>query len=181
MRKKRWSIVSIILIASVTFALGQDNKVPRAVPQSQAARAQIEQEPLWIVTCTNANPAAQLRCRAEQVLSVTQTKQRLVSVIFDRNDEGAIIGRITLPHGILFDKGIEVWVGDGVKHKVAVTNADENGSYADLPLEPEFLKELKGGPVLRIKMQTVSNEDLVMELSLNGFGAAIHFVETNPT
>ena len=176
-----WPVLGVFLgISSAVWA--QDAKAPRPTAAEPAQQQQQgPQTPPWIVTCSNANPTAELRCRTQQILTVTQTRQRLISATFERTQPNTIVGKIALPHGLLFSGGIQVWVDEGKKRNLPILSGDENGSYADIAVNAELLNELKAGSILRIKAKTLSQDDLVMELTLNGFATAIKWVERNPS
>lgn len=172
--------LSLAMDVAVTgLAIAQDSKNVRASSPVAAQTSEPAQMPAWIVTCSNANPAGELRCRAQQTLSVTQTRQRLVSVSFERGVGGRLQGRVALPHGVQIPPGIDVWVDDGKRRTIPIVSADENGSYADLPGDQEFISSLKSGATLRIKAKTISNDDLVMELTLTSVSSALKLVEND--
>lgn len=158
-------------------AVAQDSKNVRASSAVPSQTPEPGQMPAWIVTCSNANAASELRCRAQQTLSVTQTRQRLVSVSFERGVGGRVQGRVALPHGVQIPPGVDVWIDEGKRRTIPIVSADENGSYADLPGDPEFISSLKSGLTMKIKAKTVSNDELVMELTLNNISSALKPVE----
>jgi invasion protein IalB len=169
---------SLGIVVSVTDgAIAQDGKNVRASSPAVSQTPEPGQMPAWLVTCSNANAAGELRCRAQQTLSVTQTRQRLVSVSFEHGVGGRVQGRVALPHGVQIPPGVDVWVDEGKRRTIPIVSADENGSYADLPGDQEFISSLKSGSTMRIKAKTVSNDDLVMELTLSAISSALKLVE----
>jgi invasion protein IalB len=80
--------------------------------------------------------------------------------------------RLSLPHGILLQKGVDVWVDSGAPTNHPITIADQNGSYADVDLGADMLTRLQGGGALHLGVSAGSGERVEFSLSLKGFTAA---------
>jgi invasion protein IalB len=159
-------IIAAALLSGGAFAQKSD-KTPRA-----GAEAKL---PAWIVSCSNANTDAKLICRAEQSLNLASTGQRIASVVFQRDatDSGQLKAIAQLPHGIQLTQGLTFWVDEGERQTVAIIQADQNGSYATIIVTPDLEENLKNGAMLRLLAKPVSGQDLVLELPLAGFTAAL--------
>jgi invasion protein IalB len=127
----------------------------------------------WTVNCTSQGVNADLVCTMNQVLVQGETGQRLVGAsVFRPDASGAAVMRINLPHGIRLPEGVDVWVDANPSTKHVIVIADQNGSYADVPLDGNMLVTLQGGNVLQIGVTTGAGERIEFQLSLKGFTAA---------
>lgn len=127
----------------------------------------------WTVNCTSQGVNADLVCTMQQVLVQGDTGQRLVGAsVFRPDASGAAVMRINLPHGIRLPDGVDVWVDTNPSTKYVITIADQNGSYADVPLDGNMLVSLQGGNVLQLGVTTGAGERIEFQLSLKGFTAA---------
>ncbi|MDP2731608.1 MAG: invasion associated locus B family protein [Hoeflea sp.] len=109
----------------------------------------------------------------EQTLFVSASGQRLLSMKLVRNpsDRDQIVATLSLPHGILLDVGVTFWVDDGPKSVATISHADGSGSYATFPLDQKLSDALRKGKVFKVSAKSLDGEDLVFELSLDGFSA----------
>jgi invasion protein IalB len=127
----------------------------------------------WTVNCTSQGVNADLVCTMTQVLVQGDTGQRLVGAsVFRPDASGAAVMRINLPHGIRLPDGVDVWIDANPATKHVIGIADQNGSYADVPLDGNTLVSLQGGNVLQIGVTTGAGERIEFQLSLKGFTAA---------
>jgi invasion protein IalB len=127
----------------------------------------------WTVNCTSQGVNADLVCTMNQVLVQGDTGQRLVGAsVFRPDASGAAVMRINLPHGIRLPDGADVWVDANASTKHVIGIADQNGSYADVPLDGNMLVILQGGNVLQVGVTTGAGERIEFQLSLRGFTAA---------
>ena len=86
---------------------------------------------------------------------------------------------LLLPHGINFAGGVTWGIDDGEKSQVAISNADQNGSYAIFDLTNGQVEALRKGSILRVATQPLTGENLNIELTLAGFGDAFAIIERN--
>lgn len=134
--------------------------------------------PQWIVSCSNGNAQAAFRCAMQQTLFVSKTGQRVLSMTVEKR--GKVYGAtLLLPHGINFANGVTWGIDDGEKSQVAISNADQNGSYASFDLTEGQIAALKKGSIMRVATQPMSGENLNIELTLAGFGDAFAILERN--
>ncbi|MYZ49401.1 invasion associated locus B family protein [Propylenella binzhouense] len=139
------------------------------------ARAQGTPAPAkpWVVSCSDRGLAGGLNCAMTQVLIAKNTGQRVVgAAIFRTGDRGAIILRLSLPHGLRLPDGVRVSIDDGKRTTVPIETADQNGSYANIPVAGDFLAALKRGHMLSVAVTSVRGEEAAFQLSLDGFTAA---------
>lgn len=172
MRLKRAALLPAGLAAllATTPAFAQDDKAakPGAAPAL----------PQWIVTCSNANADAALRCAMQQTLFVTKTGQRVLSMTVEKRGKG-YGATFLLPHGINFANGVSWGIDDGEKSQISISNADQNGSYASVDLSEGQIAALRKGSILRVATQPLTGENLNIELTLAGFGDAFAILERN--
>ena len=135
--------------------------------------------PIWQVACSNQNVTGRLLCRTEQALFVTKTRQRIIGVAFEVNNDKALPlkARIHLPHGIKLAAGVQLWVDDGKKRPLEITYADADGSYAVFPVDEALAAELKKGQILRMQVEALAGNKTIFELKLEGIAAALKYVE----
>lgn len=127
----------------------------------------------WTVNCTSQGVNADLVCTMTQVLVQSQTNQRLVgATVFRPDPSGGAVMRINLPHGIKLPEGVDVWIDGRAPTKYVIGIADQNGSYADVPLDGDLLVALQGGNQLHLGIITGAGERIDFALSLKGFTAA---------
>lgn len=169
MRSTCLTVVAGMLLASGP-AFGQAEKAakPGAAPAL----------PQWIVSCSNGNKDAAFRCAMQQTLFVTQTGQRVLSMTVEKRGKG-YGATLLLPHGINFAGGVTWGIDDGEKSQVAISNADQNGSYAIFDLTNGQVEALRKGSILRVATQPLTGENLNIELTLAGFGDAFAIIERN--
>lgn len=134
--------------------------------------------PQWIVTCSNGNTQAVFRCAMQQTLFVSKTGQRVLSMTVEKGEKG-YVATLLLPHGINFASGVTWGIDDGEKSQIAISNADQNGSYASFVLSEAQIGSMKKGSILRVSTQPISGENLNIELTLTGFGNAFAILERN--
>ncbi len=127
----------------------------------------------WTITCNGQGPAGALVCAMSQGLIAKNTGQRVLSVTISKNPSGGYIAGFSLPHGLLLPEGVQVWVDDGARTKHTITTADQNGSYAPVPIEAAMLATMKKGTILNVLVKAISGDEVIFQLSLNGFTAAL--------
>lgn len=151
-----------------------------AVAQTEAPAKQPEAPklPQWIVSCSNGNAEAAFRCAMQQTLFVSKTGQRVLAMTINKHAKG-YAATLLLPHGINFANGVTWGVDDGEKSQVAISNADQNGSYASFELSEAQIGSMKKGSILRVATQPLTGENLNIELTLAGFGDAFAILERN--
>ena len=163
------SVAACMLLMSGP-AFGQDDKA--AKPAAGPAL------PQWIVSCSNANTDAAFRCAMQQTLYVSKTGQRVLAMTVEKRGKG-YGATMLLPHGINFAGGVTWGIDDGEKSQVAISNADQNGSYASFDLSDNQVAALRKGSILRVATQPLTGENLNIELTLAGFGDAFAILERN--
>ena len=149
-----------------------------AQTDAPAKVAEAPKLPQWIVSCSNGNIEAAFRCAMQQTLFVSKTGQRVLSLTIEKRGKGYGASML-LPHGISFANGVTWAIDDGEKSQVAISNADQNGSYANFELSEGQISSLKKGSILRVATQPMSGENLNIELTLAGFGDAFAILERN--
>jgi invasion protein IalB len=160
--------LAALLAASPAFAQAAKSDKPAETPKL----------PQWVVSCSNGNKESAFRCVMQQTLFVTQTGQRVLSMTIEKRGKG-YGATLLLPHGINFASGVTWSIDDGEKTKVAVSNADQNGSYAFFDLPEAQIGAMRKGSILRVATQPLTGENLNIELTLVGFGDSFAILERN--
>jgi invasion protein IalB len=126
----------------------------------------------WTISCGSTTDVNKLECQMSQVLTETKTGQRVLTVTIRK--QGADGGRgmmLMLPHGIYLPAGATYQVDQGEKTPAAIQTADQNGSYAAVPLTDPLVETLKRGTTLNIGMETANRAPITLPVSLTGFAA----------
>lgn len=164
-------VFCILVGAGATSA--QDAKGERV----QAAGEGVKLPP-WIVTCSNANAAADLACVMQQSLLLASTGQRVATVTIQKADAGTV-AILQLPHGIRLPAGVEVSIDDRPGTRLDIESADESGSYARFVLDDAAIKAMQAGSLFKISATALSGDTLTLELSLGGFSKAYDYFSGN--
>ncbi len=166
--------VCLIVFASLP-AIGIAGFSPDARAQSASTQSGQEPPPVlqpWTVNCAaNAGESA-LSCSMQQALRVKTSGQLVISatVFYDLNKQ--LQFRTNLPHGIMLPAGVSIKVDEGTPVQSAIQIADQNGSYATLPVSDAMLVAMKRGALLTITAQAQNGEPIEFQLSLKGFSDA---------
>ena len=147
-------------------ALTQDVKAP-----AEAAPSPPNPQP-WAINCAGQGAAGDLVCVMSQGLIAKNTGQRVLTVAISRAASG-YAARLSLPHGLDLPEGVEVWIDDGPRTKHVIATADQNGSYAVVPLDEAMIAAMKKGTILNVLVKAASGDEVTFQLSLNGFTAAL--------
>ena len=54
-----------------------------------------------------------------------------------------------------------------------MSTADQNGSYASVPLGDNMIEAMRKGTILNVLVKSASGDEVTFQLSLNGFTAAL--------
>jgi len=173
--KRTARIVAVVAAACVgatamAMSVQAQTEAKPAVPAEAPAPASPQP---WTITCNGQGPAGALVCAMSQGLIAKNSGQRVLSVTISKNPSGGYVAGFSLPHGLLLSEGVQVWVDDGARTKHTITTADQNGSYAPMPLEAAMLATMKKGTILNVLVKAVSGDEVIFQLSLNGFTAAL--------
>jgi invasion protein IalB len=128
----------------------------------------------WTINCSGVGAAGDLVCVMSQNLIAKNTGQRVLGLTISKNVKtGEYSGAFSLPHGLRLPDGIEVWTDDGQRVKHVINTADQNGSYATAPLDANMIASLKKGSILNVSVKSATGDEVIFQLSLNGFTAAL--------
>lgn len=125
----------------------------------------------WSINCASTGDVNALECLMSQNLTETKTGQRVLTVTIRRQPDSKYAMVLMLPHGIYLPSGASYQVDAGEKVQMPIQTADQNGSYAVVPMEEKLVKALKGGTKLNVGMETAQRAPLVLPISLTGFSA----------
>ena len=135
----------------------------------------------WAVNCA-ADPAGSdgLACRMVQNLFVTETKQRLLSVVIQTpagTDKPVMT--LVLPYGLDFSAGVTASIDKSDPVNLAVKTSDQLGAYANAVLEDDLLDALKNGTEMKVSFRSIRNQAYNVGVSLAGFTAAFRKLTAN--
>ncbi len=165
-------LVAAVLVAGSGLAA---QSVPGFAQAAQPAEAAAPANPQpWAINCSGVGPSGDLVCVMSQNLIAKNTGQRVLGLTISKNVQtGAYSGAFSLPHGLRLPDGIEVWIDDGQRAKHVINTADQNGSYSTAPFDATMIASLKKGSILNVSVKSASGDEVIFQLSLNGFTAAL--------
>jgi invasion protein IalB len=168
------------VVLAVAAAIGAATSAVPLAAQTAAKPAQEAPAPPnpqpWSINCNGQGPAGALVCVMTQGLIAKNTGQRVLSVAIAKTPAGAYSATLSLPHGLNLPEGVQVWIDEGQRAKHAITTADQNGSYAIVPLDQAMIGSMKKGTILNVLVKSASGDEVTFQLSLNGFTAALERV-----
>jgi invasion protein IalB len=132
-------------------------------------------QPGWAARCTSASRDAPLECVMEQnlVLTMNKTNQLLVVVaIRVPSNTHTPEALIQLPLGLNLPLGAKLQVDEGKTVDVPIQTCENRGCYASTPIAPDLLAALKAGKQLKIAVQNMGKENLIIPVPLGEFAAA---------
>jgi invasion protein IalB len=180
-------LTSVIMLGSSGTAPAQQPKAkgPVAAPRAaQAAPAPASPAPAeaapntpptpgWVARCASASREAPLECAIEESAFVTKTGQLLVQVdVRVASDTHAPIALLQLPLGLNLPVGAKLQVDDGKPVDLQIQTCEQRGCYANVPVAPEMLAQLKSGKELKVSFQNLAKETMTIPLPLGDFATA---------
>lgn len=149
-------------------ALAQDEAAPSA--PAEAARPQAP----WVVECSNRSTGDAMVCQMSQLLVAKKNGQRVLSAAITRKPDGKSVQlTLGLPHGLSLPAGVQLFIDNAERMTFPIDTADQNGSYATIDLTPKLLASLKKGTLLNVAVKAKGGNELILQLSLTGFGTAL--------
>ncbi len=160
-----FSILALgLLWASASFA--QDVNLPGNASSLQEAHGD------WTVSCRvamSADGAKTKLCAISQQHVSQQTRQRALSIEL-KPDTGGAKGALSLPFGLVLDKGVSYQLDDGA---VGATQRFRTclpaGCVVDVNFDPRIVASLKTAKALKVKAIADGGQEVEFSISLNGF------------
>lgn len=128
--------------------------------------------PGWAVNCKSGSKDKALDCRLSQTV-VTRNRQTLANVTFHfppSPQKPEII--VQLPLGVLLPAGATVQVDENSAQQLTFRACNRNGCYAQAPLSPEVLAQLRKGKQVNVAFKSLAEKEVKVPLQLDGFGDA---------
>ena len=170
--------VSIWILGSAALAQSTTPKPNPAKPGTGTATATASEgakaapQP-WVVNCAATTGKAELNCSMVQTIFSRANGLRLIAVAISKlGGDSKNRLQLSLPHGVALQNGTQIWVDKGKKLAVPIRNADANGSYAITEINTQLLDSLRKGVVLNTAFKSLDGQQIVLQISLNGFTAA---------
>lgn len=126
----------------------------------------------WTVNCSSAAGQADLVCTLTQTLVVKESGQRVLTAVVMRRD-GKYLLNLGLPHGLNLTKGVDLWIDDAARANHPIVTADQKGSYATVTLDERLLAALKKGRLLNVGVSAFNGNEIILQLTLDGFTAGL--------
>ena len=159
-------------------ARGPASRAAQATPAPAASPAEAAPntpppQPGWVARCAAASREAPLECEIQESAFVTKTGQLLVQVdVRVTGDKRAPVALLQLPLGLNLPVGAKLQVDEGKPVDLQIQTCEQRGCYANLPVAPEFLAQLRSGKELKVSFQNLAKETMTIPLPLADFAAA---------
>ena len=128
----------------------------------------------WTVNC--AGEGSDKACTMIQNL-VTDQQQRLLTILLQADQKGGPTLLFVLPHGLFLPAGVQVQIDGGSQQKLVIQTADQNGSYAGLPVTPALLDTLRKGSELKVTFLSAQQKGITVPVTLSGFSKSYESYE----
>jgi invasion protein IalB len=126
--------------------------------------------PTWTINCSGDASQAKLACTLTQTLIMKDKGQRVLTAVVTNND-GKPLLNLGLPHGLSLAKGVDIWIDEAARQNFPIVTADQKGSYAIVALKETFINAMKQGKLLNVAVTAFAGNEIILQLSLNGFSA----------
>jgi invasion protein IalB len=150
-------------------------QAPQATPPAAAPGAAPQapsRGPGWAVNCKSEATDKALDCRLSQTV-VTENRQLLANVTFHFPPAPQKPETIVqVPLGVLLPAGATVQVDENTAQQLSFRACDRNGCYAQGPLSPDVLAQLRKGKQVSVAFKNLAEKEIKVPLSLDGFGPA---------
>lgn len=140
---------------------------PAAAQETKPAQAPAQS---WTLNCSGTAGQDELACTLSQVLLVKDSGQRVLTAVVAKRD-GKMVLNLGLPHGLDLPKGVDIWVDEAARVNHPIVTADQKGSYAIITLDDRLVAALKKGQLLNVAVTGFTGNEIILQLSLNGFSA----------
>jgi len=128
----------------------------------------------WVVNCSTGSGGVAFECQMSQNLTEAKTGQRVLTVTVRKQpSDGSLAMLFVLPHGLFLPAGATYQVDGGQTVAVAIQTSDQNGAYAAVPMNADFIGALKKGTSLTVGMESVTRKPVRIPVTLTGFTAAM--------
>ncbi len=158
----------------------QVEKPTTPVPKTASPTLRPDQKPKpqkpgpgWAVNCRSGAQDAALNCRLSQTVVMKGSGRLLTRVTFllaAANQEPKL--NIQLPLGVLIQAGATIRIDENPPQGLRFRTCNRGGCYAETPLSPAFLAQLRKGSKLVIEFKNLAEKTIKLPLSLGGFDEA---------
>lgn len=126
----------------------------------------------WTVSCRaamSADGAKTRLCAISQQHVDQRTRQRALSIEL-RPDAGGAKGTLSLPFGLVLDKGVSYQLDDGaVGATQRFRTCLPTGCVVDVDFDPRTVASFKTAKALTVKATADGGQEVEFSISLNGF------------
>ena len=168
----------VFFFSGLGGALAQNEGHERLVEPKQPEQAQ-QQPPVerfkdWGVRCETAEATGEKICEMFQVVTRTDTGERVMAVIVGYTPENdQPVAAFQLPLGIHLPSGVEFSIDGGESIRVPIQVCFPHGCSANLLLEPSLLQKLRAGAIATVSIRGPQGKQVNLPVSLRGFTAAM--------
>lgn len=172
MTRRNWGR-SLLLVATALlvmgFAISAFAQEKSGLPGGATSLQESYQD--WNLTCQSSTSAVACAVSQQQT---QQNGQRVMAVELRRNGDGTLAGNLVLPFGLLLDAGATLQIDDGqALEALRFSTCVPAGCIVPLSLGEETVAALRAGSVLKIKVRSTDQKDVVLPVSLKGLAPAL--------
>lgn len=172
-RKPAGPTARVLVLAALTAGLPA-GAVAQGLPGGASAINETYRD--WQVAC--ATQGAAVRCAMVQVLSNSQSGQRVLAIELRLAGTGETMeGTLVLPFGLDLDQGVALQIDDRASEgwTVRFVTCTQAGCVAPVALDATAIERLKAGTTLRLRAAAYGTaQTLALSVSLTGFTVAFN-------
>ena len=127
----------------------------------------------WSLGCQNTPRVCLISQQQAQ-----ENGQRVLAIELRWDQEDGVSGNLILPFGLSLDAGARLQVDErGERGALGFSTCLPAGCVVPLTLDAEAIAEMRDAAALRVKVENVDRKEVVLSISLKGFGAALDRLE----
>ncbi|TPI99767.1 invasion associated locus B family protein [Mesorhizobium sp. B2-8-1] len=155
------------LMVMSTAALSQ--QVTSKLPGGATSLQESYQD--WSLTCQSSTSTVTCGVSQQQT---QQNGQRILAVELRRNSDATLAGNVVLPFGLMLDAGATLQIDDSQPlEALRFSTCLPAGCIVPLTLDEGTVAALRAGSVLKIKVRSTDQKDVVLSVSLKGLAPAL--------
>lgn len=156
--------------STVAFAHDKMNSDTKKTAQTEVASA-----PLWLTTCSNQQQPDKLLCEVSQSIVLRQgsQSQRVATASVTRvaGQSGTRVV-FTLPLGVKLSEYARILIDDKQVGTLTWQSCDGGGCYADSMVDTTWLKAMRSGKTMTVRLKGQDGRELSFSFQLAGISKA---------
>ena len=162
------AVLCIVLAATPTPLTAQ------SAADQDSAENETQQFGDWTLRCLLASATQHRTCHFSLQAFSQESGKQVLQFRVGRFGQGNSLGAVIfVPNGVRIPPGIRIQVGKRAIHAYPFELCEPFTCQARVGLEGDLLKDLKAGLAGHVSFQNAAGKVMVVEISLNGFSAAL--------